>query len=309
MKNVYAKILEEYKYRRLSEKITADENYESALKDDEFRRIDMELRGITLDIVKSDSPSGLIAKQKELKKLWEKRLWEIGFSPADLSPKYSCKICKDTGIVNGKVCSCVKQALLGNLKSKNITSSLMNFTFSDCNPTLLSETRQAKALSALYKKFAEIGDKFPDTKKLNIVLSGEMGVGKTCLLSALANSIRNRGFSVLWLTSFELNNIFLTYHTAMLNDRVGILEGVLNSDLLVIDDLGTEPLLRNVTLEYLLVVLTERASKKLHTYISTNLTDDQILDRYGERIFSRMFDKNSTFYRRITGDDLRIKRN
>ena len=79
------------------------------------------------------------------------------------------------------------------------------------------------------------------------------------------------------------------------------------ADLLVIDDLGSEPRYRNVTCEYLLLVLEERSSRKLSTVITTNLSPDDIMRQYNERIYSRMCDKRGSLFLPFTGDDLRLK--
>ena len=79
--------------------------------------------------------------------------------------------------------------------------------------------------------------------------------------------------------------------------------------MLVIDDLGVEPILNNVTTENLLTILNERKNSGLHTIISTNLDTEGIRLKYGERVWSRLFDRDDTLARAIEGDDLRITNN
>ena len=64
-------------------------------------------------------------------------------------------------------------------------------------------------------------------------------------------------------------------------------------------------MLNNVTKEYLYLVISERMLKSKSTLISTNLDAKNILERYGERIFSRLFDKTKSLLLRIEGHDLR----
>ena len=73
----------------------------------------------------------------------------------------------------------------------------------------------------------------------------------------------------------------------------------------MIDDLGTEPVLKNVTLEYLYLILNERLTSNKATVITTNLDLNGIINRYGERIYSRITNKSNTFVCRFTGADLR----
>ncbi|MBO7151758.1 MAG: DNA replication protein DnaC, partial [Clostridia bacterium] len=64
---------------------------------------------------------------------------------------------------------------------------------------------------------------------------------------------------------------------------------------------------KNVTCEYIQLVLDERLSKGLTTIITTNLSELQLKERYGERIFSRLSDSKHSLMRRIPGKDLRLK--
>ncbi len=67
---------------------------------------------------------------------------------------------------------------------------------------------------------------------------------------------------------------------------------MLDCDVLVIDDLGTESTLKNVTKEYLYTVINERWLHGKTTVITTNLTPAELMNRYGESIASRILDKN-----------------
>lgn len=85
-----------------------------------------------------------------------------------------------------------------------------------------------------------------------------------------------------------------------------MLRNVLTAEMLVIDDLGTEPRYNNVTCEYLLMVLEERVAKGLVTVVTTNLSSDRIMKQYNERVYSRMFDKRRSLAIEFEGDDLRL---
>ena len=84
------------------------------------------------------------------------------------------------------------------------------------------------------------------------------------------------------------------------------MENLLDVDALFIDDLGTENIYRNVTAEYLFVVINERIARGKQTFISTNLTLDSIRWRYDQRIFSRLMNKDLTFVYQLVGEDKRF---
>ena len=107
------------------------------------------------------------------------------------------------------------------------------------------------------------------------------------------------------LTAFAANNRFLKYHTTFNEDKSGWLDPMLDCSFLIIDDLGTESILKNVTLEYFYQIINERNTSGKLTLITTNLGHDDILARYGERIYSRLFDKSLSFAYSIKGKDIR----
>ena len=114
-----------------------------------------------------------------------------------------------------------------------------------------------------------------------------------------------RGMSVMAVTAFAANDRFLKYHTTFDENKSAYLDTMLDCALLVIDDLGTESILKNVTLEYLYQLVNERNTRGKLTLITTNLFPDNILSRYGERIYSRLFDKSLSFTAYLTGKDIR----
>ena len=91
----------------------------------------------------------------------------------------------------------------------------------------------------------------------NIVMCGASGTGKTYLTRCLAKELVSRGYTTLFLSSFDMNNMFLEDHLSSLEQKEH-LKSLIDTDCLIIDDLGTEPIRKNVTKEYLLLLLNER---------------------------------------------------
>ena len=103
-------------------------------------------------------------------------------------------------------------------------------------------------------------------------------------------------------TAFELNELARLYHIGKSYDFTDCL----NADVLLIDDLGTEPVLKNVTKEYLYNLINIRQINNRATLISTNLSLDNIIERYDERIFSRLANKNLSATIQLFSKDKRI---
>ena len=101
--------------------------------------------------------------------------------------------------------------------------------------------------------------------------------------------------------------MFLKYRTSFNENKAGLLDGVLNCDVLIIDDLGSEPNIKN-TEEYFYSLFNERLSKNKSTVITTNLNLNQLLLRYGERTFSRLCNKANSLSIKVVNTDLRLKK-
>ncbi len=216
---------------------------------------------------------------------------------------YFCKICKDTGKINGKYCQCFMSIYKQMLHNKSGINDLPIFKFKD-NRIQEINCKQANSLNILYNSMQRYCNVFPNNNLKNILLCGKVGIGKSCLLSAILNELLSKGVDAQYLTSYQLNSLLIKYHTTDLREREVIMEGLVETDVLIIDDLGTEPILKNVTIEYLTVLLNERINK--HTIIATNLSLSEIQAKYGDRVFSRLINKQKTRIIYIDGNDLRL---
>ncbi len=143
---------------------------------------------------------------------------------------------------------------------------------------------------------------FPNKIK-SLVLTGPTGTGKTYCAKLIENILSQNGFKVHFTNTFNLikrmkDHLFGQDTTAP-ND-------FFESDLLIIDDLGAEPTIKNSD-ELLYTVINERYSNNKSLVITTNLAKDQISNRYEDRIFGRIFDKSKCVAIIFEGKDLRIK--
>ena len=97
--------------RKNQNEIICENNYKLAReKSKDFKKFDILFREKTFEYAKTNSQNIL----NELKEIEQKRLFElnkIGFTEKDLKPNYSCKMCNDTGFVNGKKCTCLKKEI------------------------------------------------------------------------------------------------------------------------------------------------------------------------------------------------------
>lgn len=221
-------------------------------------------------------------------------LKEMGLNGTDLMPNHECILCGDTGYIEGVPCECLKREINKELLAYSGFSGRLN-TFED---------------EHINSPVFDLMQKWCETKssKYNVLISGLTGTGKTYLTECIASKLMEKNRVVLFTTAFTLNNSMLNYHISFDSSREEILEPYLSSEVLIIDDLGTEPMLKNVTKEYLYLILNERMLKHLSTIITTNLNLEDIMNIYGERIFSRLVHKQTSLCLRLDGEDLRLKK-
>ncbi len=213
---------------------------------------------------------------------------------SNLTPKYSCPTCHDDGYVNGQMCVCLKKEISKILLSDSGFQKLENFEDAKKTCGDLKETY------ALMQKWCN-----SDFKKNLVYLAGPTGVGKTFLIRCMANELIESGKVVKIVTSFALNQDFKDFSRSHNDD---LLNKYINCEVLFIDDLGTEPIYKNITVEFLYLIINERKMRKLPTIITSNLDLSNVREIYDERIYSRIVDRSTSITILLTGQDKRIKK-
>jgi DNA replication protein DnaC len=292
------------------------ENERILEKDKEYIQLRNNLSSITISLAQLESgyvnsTAKKISELKLEKKKAKDKLSEYLKSKGlNLEIKYHCPKCLDTGLIKKEqniYCPCFKLELSKLLLLSANIDDIKKYTL-DVN-ALKKETKiqNKDDLAKVYKALKDVADDFPNTNRKNLFIAGATGTGKTHALKALARHIIDKGFYVFYTTAFNMNETFRKYHLFSSEEKDGLLDNFLKSDLLIIDDLGSEIVFNNVTLEYLYLVLNERLEKGLHTFISSNLLMEEIIERYGERIFSRIFSDNIVGRIEFKGKDIKEK--
>lgn len=227
-----------------------------------------------------------------------------------LQPIYTCPICRDEGFVyepSRHMCDCMARELnrrmLGELGLGDDRQ-----TFEQFDEGLLSSEAQENGVSQrqtanLARKVCEgYADSFPQTETRNLLLMGQSGLGKTFLLHAIAHRVVERGMMPTYTSAYHLLEVA---RKAYIENNSDYMAGMLNAPLLLIDDLGTEPLMQNITVTQFFILLNERQMAGRHTVISTNLDMSRLKERYTERISSRLMDASAWRKLTLTGDDVR----
>ena len=312
MNNAIEKQLKiKYNKKREQALAQAKANFSVAMKNKDFAQTFQNIRNLDLDIVKCTNENeklNLKNKLKQLKQTLRNLTKKYGFEVEDFKPHFNCPKCQDTGFCNGIMCDCFKNQLISETLSQSGIKIDAKHTFDEYNENIASTEEQKQQMRKMKELFITYANKYPNVKNKNILLCGNTGVGKTFLLECLSNKLVNKNISVNFLSAFQMNSLFLNYHTTFDESKQQYLDCMLSPEVLIIDDLGTEPINKNVTIEYLYTIISERMNQEKATLISTNLFPNDILNRYGERIFSRLSFKTKSLIILLRGSDLRLKK-
>ena len=300
--------LEKMKTERLETQLRAEKNLERARLNKTFLKYEKEMRQIQMEISKlpanDEKVKELYFKLRTMQDSCSTALKSIGMSYRDTTPQYKCKLCNDIGIVNGKKCQCLLKRIQDELVSRSGIGSFSGHSFKDVNPNFLLANAD---LNKAYKVANAYITSFPNFKYKNLVFCGEVGTGKTFLLECIASELIKRTNYVVFVTSFDLNNIVIRSMSVPFAEREDVLDPLLECDLLIIDDLGSEAVMKNVSINNLYTIINQRQRNNLNTIISTNLTPPAIKERYGDRLVSRIFNRENTLAIPFKGKDLRIQ--
>ena len=219
-----------------------------------------------------------------------------------------CCKCGGKRLVSGKICDCtlpyIYKECFGALDVALFKESFENSDLSLFDGTEeLIKTKTQKDLFALVERKAKaFANDFPCSKTKNLLFIGGSGLGKTFLCRCIAKEIAKKA-PVCYMTANSLAKVFLAHRLGEDTD----LDILYDAPLLVIDDLGTESMHQNVTVEYLAELIEKRHFSEKHTVFSTNLSINDIKQRYGERISSRLSFKDIGEELRLLGKDIRRK--
>lgn len=256
-------------------------------------------------------------KENDLKQLRieKARILEAnGFEKDYMEIRYHHPMCKDTGFVGTKMCSCRKQLIIDqNYSQSNIRSLISRENFRNFDDSLFSDNPYKDYPITPYQNIQHIKKSLYgfindfDKQNNNLYIFGDVGRGKTYLLNSIAKEILDRNYSVLYMTSSRLFKFLNDYNWAFEEARAKHQEQfdfILECDLLIIDDLGSEPSSKNDSAN-LFEVVNNRMIAGKPIIFSTNFDETMLSEMYGDRIFSRIIG-NSEVYE-IFGEDLRLK--
>ena len=232
-------------------------------------------------------------------------LLSAGYPENYLEPEYDCPLCRDTGYIDNQKCQCLKQKIISFLyEQSNIKETLARENFSGLSYDYYQneDLERFRHCVAGCRNFIQ---EFPSGR--NLFFYGSVGAGKTFLSNCVAKELIEKGNLVLYFSASGLIDILSgnSFSGKSREDLYSVGQDLYNCDLLVVDDLGTE-YTNAYVVSQLFSCINERLLRKKSTLISTNLSLEDLRNKYSERIFSRIT-SNYDMYK-ITGPDIRMYR-
>lgn len=244
----------------------------------------------------------------------EAALKSIGLSKDYLEKIYTCPLCKDTGYIKSEKCTCMKKKLIEKYYAMSNLSSVLEFENfdkfrSDCYSDSPFEGETLSPRKNIEEIEANVKACIRDIKKdgcFNHYFYGKPGLGKTFMCSCIAKEMLDMGYVVVYMTACGLAEIFEKKHFSR-DDREeaeDAVEMLFDADLLIVDDLGTEPANTIIAGEFFNLI-NIRLTEKKSTVISSNLSARELALKYSDRVLSRIMGSYNLHH--FYGVDLRSK--
>lgn len=316
-KRIKANVLLENRKKDLYEKCPELADIERKINLLSIKRINSILSSNSTEINEFDFQLENLRKEKN------KLLNKLKINDSFFKPTYECLKCEDTGYVNinnkTTMCSCLKQQLfnleynkcnIGNLEHENFSTFSLDFYSDEINVEKyglpISPKENVKKIKELSINFI---NNFDNPKQKNLLFTGDTGLGKTFLCNCIAYELLQKGKTVLYQTAPVMIDSIINYRFAKSPTNNNVIDNILNVDLLIIDDLGTETL-NTMKLTELFTIINSRIlnqnNKITKTIISTNLNIRDLFNIYNERIGSRFVGHYDIC--KFVGDDIRFKK-
>lgn len=282
-----------------------------------LKEIDRQLRSTMAQVMavtfrKGGDPTAAMeeirAKNLELQREREWLLESEGIDEADLTATPICTTCGGSGYVGERMCECLKE--LCRQEQKKELSSLLGGreTFEGFRLDLYPDTVDPQLgtspralMQVVYDTCRRYARDF-SKKSPSLLLSGGTGLGKTFLSAAIARTVADNGFSVVYETAGQ---VFSDFEREKFGGETDLTRKYLQCDLMILDDLGTE-MTTQFTQSALYSLVNGRLLASLPVIISTNLTTGEIRRRYTPQIASRLLGSYELLL--FAGEDIRMKK-
>ena len=269
-----------------------------------IKALDKDIRALMLEVVGAALGSAgrgmdeIEAESLEKQARRAEELVRLGYDSSYLDEIYSCKKCRDTGMLGSNICSCLMELYrleqakalsdLPGLGGESFDKFDLKWYSSAIDPAAGESPRQRmERILATCRAYAgSFGE-----NSVNLLFRGGTGLGKTFLSACIARAVSEKGFSVVYDSALSILEAFEAqkfYRPGEENaDAASRVRQILSCDLMILDDLGTE-MLTSFSVSALYNIINTRLIRGKKTIISTNLSPEELRRRYSAQIVSRL---------------------
>ena len=280
-------------------------------KSEEIAAIDRALRQTGMALFRAACEGGkssdafveVMAKNQALQEERGKLLASLGL-PADYTEvHYTCPVCRDSGYTDIRMCDCMRRELTKvALRQSGLGTLIDRQSFDNFSLAYYQDNKEnARRMERNLVICRDYATGF-SLSSGNLLFFGRTGLGKTHLCTAIARTVIERGFDVRYESA---PNLFADFEYDRFKSGHGEearADKYMEADLLILDDLGTEPTTQ-FTVSCLYNIINTRENNGRPTIINTNLGEADLEARYGDRITSRLFGGYRTLI--FVGEDVR----
>lgn len=234
-----------------------------------------------------------------------------GIDPNFDKKVYSCSDCRDTGYLpNGTECRCFKEKIAERAyRVSSLGKTMKDMDFEHFSLKYyglterggISEKDNMEFILSSAKEFCRDFDNY----KRSLLFYGAPGLGKTFISVSIAKELINQGKSVTYFSAARLFSVYEDYKFGREQKNSDFFDDLYNSDLLIIDDLGTE-FISKASVSFLFELINERIINGKKVIINTNLLPEALEKEYSVRFMSRVYEYFDAF--RFFGKDIRVQK-
>lgn len=316
-RKIYAAAEAELKKRRDKAERTAQERLEDFYEIcPQARKVRQDMAANSARIAKAVMQGGDVRQALEkirdngikMQEEFTRLLAENGMTQKDVTPQYTCPLCKDTGFQDGKMCSCLKelqrdlayQKLSLKVPLSRCTFEAFSLDYYKDDP---KDLEQMEKIFQMCKRYAQNFH----ANSSSLLFTGGNGLGKTHLSLAIAREVIAKGYGVIYgaAQTFAVQLEKERFDRTDTETEESTSGQLLSCDLLILDDLGTEFPSAYVNAA-LYNILDSRMLAQRPTIISTNLSFSELEKRYSSRLISRIMGEYGRAV--FVGKDIRYRK-
>ena len=312
---IFQKALQIISMRRIKAKTENEQHYQEInSKIPEIAEINYQLAQTSARILMGEDIEILKRQNLQAQRYCSQLLENHGYPPDYLDMHYTCPKCQDTGYQGNTYCSCLEK-LIASLGTAEMTQQTQlklcnfdQFNLEYYQGRTTDDGRNCYTLmSNILQRCRYYAANF-HAHSPSLLFFGEVGVGKTHLSLSIVTEVLKQGYEVIYDSIGNLISRIEQEHFSREKSQEDTLQILLNTDFLILDDLGTE-FQTQFNLSVIYTIINTRINRNLPTIISTNLNWKQLSDQYEERIMSRLFAVYESL--EFRGPDIRLakKRN